>query len=77
MNNPKWTWFAIGYQTIFAYLVALMIYQFGTLVTGGGFGIGTAVAIIVAIAFIYMIVRPNKYENNTLNDKRSVLSVNA
>ena len=77
MNNPKWTWFAIGYQTIFAYLVALMIYQFGTLVTGGGFGIGTAVAIIVAIAFIYMIVRPNKYENNTLNDKRNVLSVNA
>ena len=77
MNNPKWTWFAIGYQTIFAYLVALMIYQFGTLVSGGGFGIGTAVAIIVAIAFIYMIVRPNKYENNTLNDKRNVLSVNA
>ena len=44
MNNAKWTWFAIGYQTIFAYTISLMVYQFGTAFTGGGFSAGTAVA---------------------------------
>ncbi|MCI8631396.1 MAG: ferrous iron transport protein B [Firmicutes bacterium] len=75
MNNPKWTWFAIGYQTVFAYAVALMIYQFGTFASGGGFSVGTAAAVVVLALFIYMLVRPNKYEN-TLNEKRNVLSVN-
>ena len=41
MNNPKWTWFAIGYQTVFAYTIALIVYQLGLLFTGGSFGIGT------------------------------------
>lgn len=77
MNNPKWTWFAIGYQTVFAYAVSLMIYQFGTLAAGGGFGIGTAAAIIVAIAFIYMLVRPNKYDDERLGNSAARLSVNA
>ena len=44
MNNTKWFWFAIGYQCLLAYLVALCIFQFGTLFTGGGFGIGTVAA---------------------------------
>ena len=70
MNNAKWTWFAIGYQTVFAYAVSLCIYQFGNLFTGGGFGVGTAVAIIVVIAFIYLLVRPHKEsETLTINDK--------
>ena len=45
MNSAKWTWFAIGYQTAFAYAVSLCIYQIGMLLTGGGFGIYTAIAI--------------------------------
>ncbi len=60
MNNSKWTAFAIGYQTGFAYLVSLMIYQFGSLMIYGTFGIWTAVAIIVAVGFIYMLVKPVK-----------------
>lgn len=45
MNNAKWTWFAIGYQTVFAYTMSFMLYQFGLLFTGAaGFSIGTAIA---------------------------------
>lgn len=60
MNNAKWFWFAIGYQTIFAYCVALCVYQLGNWFTGGGFGIWTFVAILLVIAFIYLLVRPYK-----------------
>ena len=72
MNNAKWTWFAIGYQTVFAYAVSLCVYQLGTLFTGGGFGIGTVVAIALVIVFIYLLVRPYK-ESETLkvNVKRT------
>ena len=66
MNNFKWFWFAIGYQCILAYLVSLCIYQFGTLATGGGFGIGVVVAILIVIGFLYMLFRPYK-ESQTLN----------
>lgn len=68
MNNAKWTWFAIGYQCVFAYAVSLCIYQIGSLLTGGTFGIFTAVAFAIIAFFIYMLVRPYK-ENNTLNIK--------
>lgn len=57
MNNAKWTWFAIGYQTIFAYAVALVVYQLGALFTGAGFGFGTIIALLVAAGFIYLLVR--------------------
>ena len=60
MNNAKWFWFAIGYQTILAYTVSLCIYQIGTLMTTGTFGIGTAVAFLLVIAFIYLLFRPYK-----------------
>ena len=60
MNNAKWFWFAIGYQCIFAYIVALCIYQFGILFTGGGFGLWTVVAVVLLIAFLYMLFRPYK-----------------
>lgn len=60
MNNGKWTAFAIAYQTIFAYLIALCIYQLGTFFTGGGFGIGTAAAMLIIIGFICMLFRPYK-----------------
>ncbi len=60
MNNAKWTWFAIGYQCVFAYIVALCVFQFGTLFTGGGFGIFTIVAILLVALFIYLLCRPYK-----------------
>ena len=47
MNNGKWTLFAIGYQCVFAYAVALIVYQLGLLFAGAGFGVGTAVAILL------------------------------
>lgn len=69
MNNAKWTWFAIGYQCGFAYLVSLMIFQFGKLFTGDPSIIGLIAAVIVLAFFIYMLVRKNKYDDNTLNIK--------
>ena len=65
MNNAKWTWFAIGYQTLFAYAVSLCIYQLGTLFTGGGFGIWTFVAIALVALFVYLLLRPYQ-ESGTL-----------
>ena len=60
MNNAKWFWFAIGYQCGLAYIVSLCIYQFGTLFTGGGFGLWTVVAVVLLIVFLYMLFRPYK-----------------
>ena len=60
MNNAKWFCFAIGYQCGLAYIVSLCIYQFGTLFTGGGFGLWTVVAVVLLIAFLYMLFRPYK-----------------
>ncbi len=65
MNNRKWFWFAIGYQTILAYIVSLCVYQIGTWITAGTFGIGTVVAILFVIGFIYLLFRPYK-ESETL-----------
>ena len=66
MNNTKWFFFAIGYQCGLAYLVSLCIYQIGTLVTGGGFGIWTVVAFAIIIGFLYLLFRPYK-ESSSLN----------
>jgi ferrous iron transport protein B len=55
MNNPKWTWFAILYQTLFAYAIALMIYQFGALFIGRMNIIGLIAAIAVFAVMIYML----------------------
>ena len=60
MNNVKWFWFAIGYQTILAYAASLCVYQIGTLITTGAFGIGTAVAFIIIVGFLYLLFRPYK-----------------
>ncbi|MBS7340862.1 MAG: ferrous iron transport protein B [Lachnospiraceae bacterium] len=60
MNNAKWFWFAIGYQCGLAYVVSLCIYQIGTLITTGTFGIGTAVAILLIIGILYLLFRPYK-----------------
>ncbi len=61
MNSAKWTFAAIGYMTVFAYAISLMIYQFGIFFTGAGFTVGTAAAIAVLIGMLYLIFRKNKY----------------
>ncbi len=66
MNNAKWTWFAIGYQTIFAYTISLMVYQFGTAFTGGGFGAGTAVAVLVLAVYVYLLLRKPQTDTERL-----------
>ena len=58
MNNAKWTWFAIGYQTVLAYAVSLCIYQLGTWFTTGTFGVGAVAALLVIALFIYLLLRP-------------------
>ena len=66
MNNTKWFWFAIGYQTLLAYVVSLCIYQIGALIIGEiSFGIATVVAILLIIGFLYLLFRPYK-ESKTL-----------
>ena len=73
LRSDKWTWFAVGYQCGFAYLVSLIIYQFGTLFTGGGFGLGTVFAIAALVFLLYMLLRKQKYGNQI--SKSSVSSV--
>ena len=68
MNNAKWTWFAIGYQCGFAYVIALMINQFGSLFTGNANILGVIVAVILLAGLIYLLVRPYK-EATRLNAK--------
>ena len=66
MNNTRWFFIAIGYQCLLAYIVALCIFQIGTLITTGAFGIGTVVAFLLVIGFIYLLFRPYK-ESVSLN----------
>lgn len=74
MNNVKWFWFAIGYQTLLAYVVALCVYQIGTFITTGVFGVGVAAAILLIIGFIYLLVRPYKESKTLKVNLRSVAS---
>ena len=68
MNSAKWTWFAIGYQCLFAYAAALIVYQFGLLFTGNGNVPGTLAAVILTAGIVYMLVRPYK-ESTRLTEK--------
>ena len=72
MNNARWTWFAIGYQCVFAYAVALIVYQLGLLFAGAGFGLGTAVALLLLGALVYLLVRKNPYDENHLTQRIKV-----
>ena len=72
MNNAKWFWFAIGYQCGLAYVVSLCIYQIGTLLTGGGFGIGTVVAFVLVAVFLYLLFRPYKESNSLKVNTKSI-----
>ena len=75
MNNAKWTWFAIGYQCGFAYVISLMINQFGGLFTGSANILGVIVAFALLAGMIYMLVRPYKEATKlTANVKESKLT---
>lgn len=76
MNNAKWTWFAIGYQTVFAYTMSFMLYQFGLLFTGAaGFSIGTAIAAVILVVYLWLLFRKGYVEK--LTRLRSVDTVEA
>lgn len=66
MNNGKWTWAAIGYMCGFAYLISLIVYNIGKLFQGV-FSIWTVFAFLALIALVYLLVRPNKYNQNELS----------
>ena len=73
MNNAKWTWFAIGYQCGFAYLISLIVFQFGCLFTGdfANHIVGIIAAVIAFAGLCYMLFRKNKYNENHLTvDKK-------
>ena len=72
MQSRKWFWFAILFQNIFAYIVCLCVYQIGSFVTGGAFGVGTAVGFLFLIAILFMLFRPDPYKNQKVYSKRSV-----
>ena len=72
MQSRKWFWFAILFQNVFSYLVTLCVYQIGTLVTGGGFGVGTAVAFVVVAVMLFLLFRPDPYKDQKVYSKRSV-----
>ena len=72
MQSRKWFWFAILFQNIFAYVVCLIVYQIGSLLTGGAFGVGSIVAIILLAALLFMLFRPDPYKDQKVYSKRSV-----
>ncbi len=72
MNNTRWFWYAVGYQTILAYVVALCVYQIGTLITTGSFGFFTIVAFALIAGFIGLLFRPMKENKTTKTKLKSV-----
>lgn len=73
MNSAKWTWFAIGYQCLFAYAISLIVYQFGMLFMGQANIIGLIAAVVVLAFLLFMLLRPYK-ESNTLKEDVKVTS---
>ena len=73
MNNVKWFWFAIGYQCGLAYVAALCIYQIGTLITTGAFGLGTVVALVFIAVILYLLFRPYKESNSLSFNSEKIL----
>ena len=71
MNNAKWTWFAIGYQCLFAYAISLIIYQVGLIFTGGVQIVGLIAAIALTGLILYMLLKPHQ-ESNRLTEKVKV-----
>ncbi len=69
MNSAKWTWFAIGYQTVFAYAVSMAVYQIGLIFIGGASIPGVIAALVVVAAIAYMLFRP--YKETKITDSKT------
>ena len=72
MQSKKWFWFAILFQKIFAYIVCLCIYQIGSFVTGGSFGVGTVFGFVFTAIILFLLFRPDPYKDQKVYSKRSV-----
>ena len=76
MQSKKWFWFAVLFQNIFAYIVCLCIYQIGSFVTGGSFGVGTVFGFVFAAIILFLLFRPDPYKDQKVYSKRSVQAAN-
>lgn len=76
MQSKKWFWFAILFQNIFAYIVCLCIYQIGSFVTGGSFGVGTVFGFVFTAIILFLLFRPDPYKDQKVYSKRSVQTAN-
>ncbi|MEW4413325.1 ferrous iron transport protein B [Clostridium sp. AN503] len=72
LQSRKWFWFAILFQNIFAYMVCLSVYQIGSFVMGGAFGLGTVAGIAVALVILFMLFRPDPYKDQKTSYRSSV-----
>ena len=72
MQSKKWFWFAIIFQNLFAYVVCLIVYQLGSVLTGGAFGIWTIIALILLAVLLFLLFRPDPYKNQKVYSRRSV-----
>ena len=72
MQSKKWFWFAILFQNIFAYIVCLCIYQIGSFVTGGSFGVGTVFGFVFTAIILFLLFRPDPAKDQKVYSKRSV-----
>ena len=75
MQSRKWFWFAIIFQNVFAYVIALCVYQLGSFAAGGMFTVGTAVGILLTLLILSLLFRPDPYKNQKVYTKRSVQNV--
>ena len=76
MQSKKWFWFAILFQNIFAYIVCLCIYQIGSFVTGGSFGVGTVFGFVFTAIILFLLFRLDPYKDQKVYSKRSVQAAN-
>ncbi|MCR5626161.1 MAG: ferrous iron transport protein B [Lachnospiraceae bacterium] len=72
MNSKKWTWFTIFFQNIYAYVIAMIVYQIGSFIVAGVFGVWTIIAIVAMIFMLYLLFRPDPNKNKKVVARRSV-----
>lgn len=72
MNSKKWTWFTIGFQTVFAYTITLMVYQIGSWIAYGSFGVGTVIALFILVIYLYLLFRPTSEKRAFKNSMRAM-----
>lgn len=75
MQSRKWFWFAILFQNVFAYVVCFCVYQIGSVLTGGVFGTGTVIAVLLVAVLLFLLLRPDPYKERKIYSKRSVQAV--